>query len=173
MHYIRFLKSPRLIDNSLRNTPSSLTAKITITTDLGESFLWEDLVVLADLVSEDGETLIGQGIEYAWKGREGMRGLEVSLRIPKRTEGVVRMRVRPGSNALDVENFSDGVERVFREGEGNVVGVRSMDVKLSPPPFISKEVQLPLAERVFRIGEGKEALHIWEETGESIARHIW
>lgn len=171
MHYIRFLKSPRFIDNSLRNTPSSLTAKITITTDLGESFLWEDISIIAELVAENGETVITKGTEYSWKGREGMRSLEVSLRIPKRTEGVVRMRVCPASKDLDVENLSDVVERVAKEEEGNVVGVRSMDVKLLPS--ISKEVQPPLAERVFQIGEGKEALHIWEETGESIARHIW
>lgn len=170
MHYIRFLKSPRLIDNSLRNTPSSLTAKITVTTDLGESFLWEDISFVAELVAEDGETVITKGTEYIWKGREGMRALEVSLRIPKRTEGVVRMKVRPASKNLDVENLSDVVERVVEEEEGCVVGVRSMDIGLSP---LSKEIQPPLAERVFQIKEGKEELHIWEETGESIARHIW
>ncbi|CAG8972817.1 hypothetical protein HYALB_00007742 [Hymenoscyphus albidus] len=172
MHYIRFLKSPRLIDNSLRSAPSSLTAKITITTDLGESFLWDDINVIAEVVSHDGETVIGKGVEYAWKGREGMRGLEVVLRIPPRVDGVVRMRVRSVTEELDVRRLSEIVDRKGRSEEGSIVGVWSMDVNLSTSLAKVKEVQPPLAERVFQIGDGK-ALHIWEETGESIARHIW
>ncbi|CAG8958669.1 hypothetical protein HYFRA_00011510 [Hymenoscyphus fraxineus] len=172
MHYIRFLKSPRLIDNSLRSAPSSLTAKITITTDLGESFLWEDINVIAELVSQDGEKVVGKGVEYAWKGREGMRGLEVVLRISPRVDGVVRMRVRSVSGELDVRRLSEVVDRMGKDEEGSVVGVWSMDVNLSTSSAKVKEVQPPLAERVFQIGDGK-ALHIWEETGESIARHIW
>ncbi|EHL02470.1 putative UPF0665 family protein C23C4.06c [Glarea lozoyensis 74030] len=37
----------------------------------------------------------------------------------------------------------------------------------------SNTSQPPLAERVFNTGKEGKDLHIWEETGESIARHIW
>ena len=51
-------------------------------------------------------------------------------------------------------------------GKGGVVGVRSIGVDVN-----SSSTSAPLAER--RFGMGKWEISIWEETGESIARHIW
>jgi hypothetical protein len=170
MHYIRFLKPPRLTVNTLRAGPSSLAAKITITTDLGESFLWSNVTVIAELVAEDGHTIIGRGKELEWKGSDGMRALEVVLQIPGRHKGDVRMLVRPKDKALGVESCANVLKG---EGAGGVVVVRSMVISHTETEMSSSNtIQPPLAERVFTTKEGKE-LKIWEETGESIARHIW
>jgi hypothetical protein len=166
MHYIRFLKPPRLTVNTLRAGPSSLTAKITITTDLGESFLWSNITITASLVTEDGRTILGRGKDFEWKGLDGMRALDVVLQIPGRHKGDIVMLVRANDERLDVESCVKVLEG------GGVVGVRSMIISPQTVTSTSNTTHPPLAERLFTTKEGKE-LHIWEETGESIARHIW
>ncbi|RDL41884.1 uncharacterized protein BP5553_01863 [Venustampulla echinocandica] len=172
MHYIRFLKPPRL---QRGGSASQLTAKITLTTDLGESFLWADIRLVVELVGVDGKTnLLAGGKEYLWKGSEGMRSLEVSLPIPiskgrGKAAGIhsVRMLVRP----VSVIQAVDTSAAVLGAGDGGLMAVRSMAVDTNPPQNASTVPSASLAERVINIG--KSQLHIWEETGESIARHIW
>ena len=184
MHYIRILKPPRLLPSS---TPLSLSAKITITTDLGESFLVSNIPLLAELEFEDGTLVLGEGKsrEYVWRGRDGMRSLEIVVPIilprgKRKLEGeVVRMLIRPkeGDFAVDsFENVLDG-QNVPREeeGEGGVVAVRSMSIDISPAAKPDRVSGVGMAERVFSFGSGHDVkkVRIWEETGESIARHIW
>lgn len=171
MYYIRFLKSPRVIG---RGNEKAFRAKITITTDLGESFLAADLGICVDVVGEDGESILGPaGREYVWKGREGMRSLEVSLPMRKvRKVERVRMVV-----AAKGEAYVDSFESVLGIGErkegilGGVVTVRSMEID----GYTGYPIGTGLAERVFSssIRNGLTKIHIWEETGESIARHVW
>ncbi|KAH6678466.1 putative methyltransferase-domain-containing protein [Halenospora varia] len=181
MHYIRFLKTPRLQQPSRGNGRLLLTAKITITTDLGESFLWTDLNLVVELVGVDGQTLLGKGTELLWKGAEGMRALEVSLPVPvsrdKNKITLARMLVRPKDNVQFRESFagflrsSSGVPEGGSD-EGHVVVVRSQAIEISSQG--TGQLSGPsLAERVFGLGDGNSKLYIWEETGESIARHIW
>jgi hypothetical protein len=169
MHYIRFLKPPRLLPGS----PQTLSAKITVTTDLGESFLWADISLIVDLRYEDS-SYVEEGREYLWKGSDGMRSLEVCMPIYKGHKGssspTVRMLVRPkeGKYAKDVFDaaLDERTAHHFNNTAG-IVAVRSMDIHpKSPQTRIAR-----MAERVFS-SKGKE-IHIWEETGESIARHIW
>ncbi|KAH8665901.1 putative methyltransferase-domain-containing protein, partial [Tricladium varicosporioides] len=182
MHYIRFLKTPRLQQPSRGNGPLLLTAKITITTDLGESFLWTDLNLVAELVGLDGQTLLGKGKEFLWKGAEGMRALEISMPVPvskdKAKFAFARMLVRPEDNV----RFRDSFAGFLRSGEvpcdesddGHVMAVRSQAIEISTQG--SGQSSGPsLAERVFDLGGDSDnsKLNIWEETGESIARHIW
>jgi hypothetical protein len=171
MYYIRFLKSPRVIG---RGNEKAFGAKITITTDLGENFLAADLGICVDVVEEDGESILGPaGREYVWKGREGMRSLEVSLPMRKvRKVERVRMVV-----AAKGEAYVDSFESVLGIGErkegilGGVVTVRSMEID----GYTGYPIGTGLAERVFSssIRNGLTKIHIWEETGESIARHVW
>ncbi|KAF4634908.1 hypothetical protein G7Y89_g3194 [Cudoniella acicularis] len=177
MHYIRFLKSPRLQKGGKGNVPSSLTAKVTVTTDLGESFLWADINLVVELVSEDGKTLLAKGKEYSWKGSDGMRSLEVSMPIPPFRNKKVskrRMLVRPKDAKQTANDFATILHCSSKfdgdSEDGGIVAVRSMAVDVSPESS-SQGSGAGLAERVFDLG--KSELHIWEETGESIARHIW
>jgi hypothetical protein len=175
MHYIRFLKSPRLVPNS----PAVLSAKITVTTDLGESFLRANVALLVELESEDGKILHSpKPREFAWKGTEGMRSLDISLPIPmskdKEPAGeYVKMLVRPKNAKHAMVSFEDVLSATYVDGdcEGGIVAVRSMSTDIRPSPNRQKKAVGGMAERVFTHGDKK--IRIFEETGESIARHIW
>lgn len=164
MHYIRFLKPPRLLPGS---TPT-LVAKITVTTDLGEAFLWEDVSLLVEVEIKNGDTL-GKCREYLWKGRDGMRSLEVSVPVTaKKGAQPIKMLVRPREQKYTTEKF-ENVLNMDGSEEVGIVAVRSTAV----PSTVSSGVvgTVGMAKRVFTSGEN--SIHIWEETGESIARHIW
>lgn len=171
MHYIRFLKPPRL-----GSTPSSsvLSAKITVTTDLGEAFLFTDITLVVDLESQTGAKILGpgNGREYIWKGSDGARSLEVSIPIPasKRKE-IMRMVIRPKESKYDVDNFGLMLPgaTISNDDEGRVMAIRSMDIDASQPA--GQKGGVGMAKRVLSLG-GK-VVPICEETGESIARHIW
>jgi len=172
MHYIRFFKSPRIVGVGRER---ALVAKITVTTDLGESFLAADVGILVDVVAEDGESLLGPGKEYVWKGRDGMRSLEVSLSMQKvRKVPAVKMVVaakgeRHVNSFEGVLGIDDKMGTV--ENQGRIVTVRSMEIDVQS----GQPTATGMAERVFSssIRNGGTEIHIWEETGESIARHIW
>jgi hypothetical protein len=57
MHYIRFLKSPKLVRVRIdaRDGRQTIEAKVTVTTDLGESFLAADIGLVVCLVDGEGE----------------------------------------------------------------------------------------------------------------------
>jgi len=77
MHYIRFLKLPRL----LPGTPPTLTAKITVTTDLGESFLCVDIPLKAEVWLEEGTAPLLEK-DFQWKGSNGIRALSLDVPLP-------------------------------------------------------------------------------------------
>lgn len=183
MHYIRILKPPRLLPSS---TPLSLIAKITITTDLGESFLLSNISLIAELEYEDGTLVLGEGKgrEYVWRGRDGMRSLElvVHVSIPrgKRKMGgeMVRVLIRPREEDFAVDSFQKVLNMQDKDDEeeaGGVVAVRSTSIDINPGTNPDRVSSGGMAERVFSLdsGNGEKRVRIWEETGESIARHIW
>lgn len=182
MHYIRFLKPPRLLSAS-SSTPLSISAKITVTTDLGESFLLANTSLVVALELDDGTSLlgVGKGREYVWTGRDGMRSLELVIPIPmskgkrKMSGQVVRMLVRPKEEGFSVESFEKLLDNKDSDNGGCVVTVRSMAIDISSGANGGKAPGVGMAERVFSMGAGynKRRVRIWEETGESIARHIW
>jgi hypothetical protein len=169
MHYIRFLKLPRLL-----STPSPvLSAKITVTTDLGESFLFTDLALVVELESQPGAKILGprNGKEYLWKGSDGMRSLEVTLPVPSSKQSeAMRMLIRPKESKHNVKHFKDMLvgTKITTENDGRVVAVRSMDIDVSKAGLKGRS---GMARRVFFSNE--KIISICEETGESIARHIW
>ncbi|KAG9248406.1 putative methyltransferase-domain-containing protein [Calycina marina] len=165
MHYIRFLKPPRVVGGG---SSSNLNAKITITTDLGESFLFSQVLLVTRLESENGENL-DAGHEYLWKGQDGMRSIEVKIPLPQallRSKRRFKLLIRPKHESYAVDDFA----AALYSGEGNegrVVAVRSMSIDDAS----RASAQQALVERVF--GSGTSKSRIWEEKGESIARHIW
>lgn len=162
MHYIRFLKVPRLVKTG-KGDQRIVSAKITITTDLGESFLLADVGIEVLLEDSAGIVLEGKPIRYSWDGRNGMRALEVSIPVPKRQTGFVKMSIRPGDREYVVNSYADVLNT---SSHGGIATVYSMPVNLD-----ANDVTEALAERRFVTESGN--ISIWEETGESIARHIW
>ncbi|TGO92118.1 hypothetical protein BPOR_0010g00300 [Botrytis porri] len=171
MHYIRLFKQPRLLPIASSASPSSpriLSAKITITTDLGESYLISDVKLRAEI--EIDEKSLGSGKEYIWKGTNGMRSLEIQIpiKVPRGVEQWTTMIVGPAENTYGVGSFEDVLGR--SQNEGGIVNVRSRSIDLKSGATRSEG----MAERVFSTASGRrDHIHIWEETGESIARHIW
>jgi len=193
MHYIRFLKSPSL---SRGRTGLRLNAKITITTDLGESFLCLDLPILVILLDHVGNH--AQVHPYQWKA--GKRELEISFSLPltailsgQRPRWPCKLLVQPRDSnyqlgvlgdllLLSSQEIPAGVilpilsEELFVEASPN--GDRSYVAGMWP---VGRENQRPSILRINtpkRVARhihmaGGDEFYIWEETGESIARHIW
>ncbi|KAL9578477.1 MAG: hypothetical protein Q9203_007081 [Teloschistes exilis] len=76
VHYIRFLKPPRLSVNPKLSWRPSLTTLITITTDLGDVFYPGDAEVHVALAEADNVTSVGT---VCWKS--GMRCLRIEIQV--------------------------------------------------------------------------------------------
>ncbi|KAH7380951.1 putative methyltransferase-domain-containing protein [Cadophora sp. MPI-SDFR-AT-0126] len=165
MHYIRFLKAPRMTQD-IRGL-QSLTAVITITTDLGDAFLYSDLPLAIELEDAHGRKLQdgGKGKDYVWRASDGYKGLLVEVPIgiqTMRAGAQVKMVIKAKKEQFMAEDFDHVLGHKSRDSddEGSVVTLRGLPDGNG------------IVERVFKFGDGQD-VHVWEESGESIARHIW
>ncbi len=154
VHYIRFLKLPRI--TKYKGT-TSVKALVTITTDLGDSFYYGDLNLMASIRGTDPASVYVQK-RLQWKAH--MRALELELFMNcKHASWPVRLHVGPED--CDTADYF---------GSGHIPPVISMwsdRIDNSGPRDGAHFVQ-----RSFKLHDGT-LLNIWEETGETIARHIW
>ena len=156
IHHIRFLKLPRVEVKG----PSSVIIKalITVTTDLGDSFFPSRIALSAGLWF-DGH-LLAENSRFAWE--HGMRSLwiEFILTKTKQLRWPLQMHVShaPGGQAL------------------NLLSVEPLPqiIDVSSPPFPSQG-DGEASKRVLRMFQlaPRQILRIHEDTGDSIARHIW
>lgn len=158
MHWLRFLKPPTIVE-----TESSwlIRAVLTITTDLGETFFYGDAFVAVHCQGAhelDGLALHGfEAARIRWT--PGMRALPFDIRVPKCSP-------RPATLSLHIVLPSKEV----RKGPGSEVdGV--IPVWSSIPATETPDGRR-LVWRRFDLPRGLH-IKIMEETGESIARHIW
>ncbi|KAL4913449.1 putative methyltransferase-domain-containing protein [Aspergillus aurantiobrunneus] len=164
VYYIRFLKTPRL--QKQKTGSVSASALICIATDLGDAFLAQDVDLLVSLHPALHEKDILCQERLQWHG--GKRELPISLGpLPPRISqqslimGVTAPRVPrvPGSI------FSDSL--LVQHSIPLVISCRSATFGGSQSLVADR-----LVERRFRVNQSVK-LSIWEETGNSIARHIW
>lgn len=158
VHYIRFLKLPRI--STVDHSRSVLKALITITSDLGESIYHGDVPLWVTLLSpNDNKTTILPGRDLFWK--RGMRCL--SIEIDPRQISMVTWSARMVVTA---------------HGRAVVDALSSHSI----PDFVSawsdgfhSDATKGNSQWVMRRFEPTEgiALSIREDTGESIARHVW
>ncbi|MCJ1397093.1 hypothetical protein MMC11_000285 [Xylographa trunciseda] len=155
--YIRFLKVPKI---SPSNTTSAFTVKttITLTSDLGDEFLAQDVELFAQL-ARDGVT---PTLAHRTKWQAGMRALPLEFYVNRtNAAGLLRLCVSGfGGNAPDQLSATCMPE---------LVSAWSGPFSLSD----SREAPRRIERRFDLVISGCTALSIWEETGESIARHIW
>ena len=183
MRYVRFLKTPRIVQD--KNRPSAhVSCLITITSDLGDSFLPCRIGLSAELIQDrpavnlsDGDTnsepqsppaevpTIANNV-ITWKTiqwTEGMRSLPVTIPLSRNYKQngplIVRIGTEPKSN-------HDELEKLLLPESRGVVSVWSAPFNLRDETSVSRTV-----ERRFQIGD--RVHRILEETGESIARHVW
>lgn len=219
MHYIRFLKPPQI-------SGGILTAKLTITTDLGDDFLNANLPLQLIIHTSYGkDRVIGDPLRrpniVEWKS--GMRELPISIPLPKSGEvskehgsydwqlliwpcltGVEKYKSPPPSpmkyrktkplpasprnpaqhsaseytlsmsDILDSKGGETGHGEEYVPIKGLVLPAESALFNLiSPNQHLPAEITRTF-RMDFRDGYDNEfELRIEEETGNSIARHIW
>ena len=151
VHYIRFLKSPKLESTGAR---SYVRALVTVTTDLGDDFFHADLSLHA--------ILLGQATKSQWKTvlwKPSMRALLIEIREVEPSELTNELTLLVNSR---------------RSIEGDHLTVRCMPEILGARSRVVMPQGLgnvDRTERRFQTSLGR--LDILEDAGESIARHIW
>ena len=154
VYYIRFLKPPVVSD--LDKKSYLVTSVITITTDLGDISLWSNVELVARLVDVDNAGEVVATTKCPWQA--GKRTVNIFFTCDKgQRNHNVRVHVTTLNTASSwasskLPEILDIWSAPFKE---NVTG-RST----------------PVVERQFRLS-ADVCVRIWEETGNSIARHIW
>ncbi|KAF2281005.1 uncharacterized protein EI97DRAFT_366958 [Westerdykella ornata] len=163
MRYIRFLKTPLVVQEKCNPSKSHIYALITITSDLGDSFLPHDVTLSAELLScssSHEELVVWRTVQ--WTG--GMRSLPIILPL-SRTKPAWPLRVRVG---MEAKSERDDFVKLYDAELRGVVSAWSAPLDLAK----GEEEAAKLVERRIAACTG-EVFRIWEETGESIARHLW
>ncbi|RFU73164.1 upf0665 family c [Trichoderma arundinaceum] len=180
MHYIRLLKSPTRSRSGKKHT---LDLVFTITTDLGDSFLYPDepidLAIYAELPIDselDKKVLI-----YPLPGtsklqwRSGMRVVKPSVDISGglqqalKSKGKVDICIR--AERISTHGTSDILATTVVSEEEPAGQVMPVWITLSPD---KGEIEIS-ARRLYLPGAPEPGAYVEfeEEIGESIARHIW
>ena len=150
--YIRFLKTPK-IDQS-----GHVRALITITTDLGDGFYIADVTLYAKITMTEGEECwMSEWQTIKWKS--GMRTLWINI-VNVDADPPVDLRLVVSSRQ------SNKGDSILVENIPEILSVWSDTFNRSNSQAGS------MIERRYRTVSTSERT-IREETGESIARHIW
>lgn len=166
MRYIRFLKTPRIV--SEKNSKSAhVYCLITITSDLGDSFLPNDVTLSAELIRDSATSDLSDTDNIVvWKTIQwtaGMRTLPVSLPLSRNSKPKGPLLVRIGT---EPKSQNDEFERLLNDNTSGVVSAWSAPFNIDKRSEAVKTV-----ERRFQADQ--HSFRIYEETGESIARHLW
>ncbi|KAF2752817.1 hypothetical protein EJ05DRAFT_542400 [Pseudovirgaria hyperparasitica] len=159
MRYVRFLKPPKIEGRQLK-------ALITIANDLGDELLAEHTILYACLVSNSQPSCVYVTSTVAWTTYS--RAVPVVLEL-----GEARIQIWPARLYVGVhpQPESDTMNKVM--GNGTIVrqGILSAySTTLNPRDGLT--IAAPLVERIFT-SDARGCLRLWEESGESIARHTW
>lgn len=154
VHYIRFLRTPQVADVSRKSL--DVSAVVAVTTDLGDAFLSQELTLIARVIdaTRNGEILCSA--EFSWK--IGSRAAKISVPCNSKVNGrLVCLQV----------TTRDTISACTSCEVPAVVDVWSPTFHIKP-----RAKSEALVERRLQL-TGKITAKIWEETGDSIARHIW
>lgn len=159
MHYIRLLKPPKLI---IHGSKPSIKTLCTITTDLGDDF-FPDNVDIEVVLHGDGDTAkVLARLVVKWSA--GMRAVPIDLQlniIPRSSSGFLDLRAIPS----EMSEVTVQGGHLFLPTIASASSVLYFSAK-------TKESEERLLLRTLDIG-GHRELRIWEESGDSIARHVW
>lgn len=162
VYYIRFLKTPRF---EQQKKQVFISALICITTDLGDNFLAEDVDLIATwAIRFSGENLSSTSLKW----QAGARQLPIQVPVHL---SLGQMNDFPHAAVLEVRPQNSSTSHdVLKEQSMPLVVSGSSDHFRWP----SEGPADKLIKREFTICDtGPRFLTIWEETGNSIARHIW
>jgi len=178
--YLRFLKPPRCtLSGSLKTKYLTVSALVTITSDLGESFYPDQATLKCELLgqanadshpSNNHEPCLISSVNLAWNAGSRNLKVEINTSIPpgghlaqRDCELVLRVS---SENPKCADNLLE-----YRPGLGiGIISVWSAPFKIPEPGVRSSAGGF--VERRLQLSRNR-TLRVWEETGESIARHIW
>lgn len=149
VHYIRFLKTARVEYQSSNSV--SVKALITITTDLGDNFLLSDAKLISCLVTADraGKVLCKQQVHW----HRGFRELSFGLAAhTSQSTALLRLHVFHDKASGPFPSILSALSAPFKPVH-----------QTRAAALVERELSLP----------NLSSLKIWEETGNSIAKHIW
>ena len=157
--YVRYLKLPTWEKKKRgKGFQYFISALITITNDLGNEFLAEDVTLCHSWVKHPELQMKCQQLDE-WKA--GSRQLPVTL------GPFTANSVGTGEACIKVQVLDISEDRLKVDEAPMVVAGFSA-------PFDKDNGAPKLVERQFYVGdERRTRFKIWEETGNSIARHLW
>lgn len=161
MHYVRFLKPPKVQGQGAERR---LTALCTLTTDLGDDFMPADTDLEVSLNANDAAAGVLGSQTVRWAA--GMRAVPLELKIAPMAAGLCFLEVKPSDGSLARAVYAAGDEACLRMPI--IVPARSV---LVIPPQANSEADRMILRNVDLGQYG--TIKVWEESGESIARHIW
>ncbi|KAF6826286.1 upf0665 family protein c [Colletotrichum plurivorum] len=185
MHYIRFLRAPKLTFQGDRKNAWSLNVVLTVTTDLGDSFLAHDEPVKIK-VSFGWEQPLSAGKskpmrlagEKTLRWASGMRVLKADIpaqhlesksRLPQpgADEGPLRVYAWAGSG-VSAETAANVSMAGFNDEAGRIMPLWT---DIQTPGSVAPTTCL----RRLRLGDRSPGalIEVEEDIGESIARHLW
>lgn len=153
VHYIRYLRTPQ---TQLGKKTVDIAAVVAVTTDLGDAYYAENV----DLVAEVVETNRPYGVLHTqvlqWQATS--RALKFTVNCPgKYTSRSARLHV---TTKATISAFKlSAVPYILDVWSDTFV----LSDKQRAEPIVER--QLPLFNQ--------SCVRMWEETGDSIARHIW
>ena len=156
VHYIRFLKAPRLTQSSVVVDDFMIRTLITITTDLGDAFYPGNVDVHVGVANrKPGLIFLGTA---SW--RSGMRSLQIEVKVRSVELAFSAQLLLTCNASLEADllhwgEIPDIVGAWSDRFEGHIEG--------PDPKVIIRKLRLPNNRR----------LDLYEECGESIAHHIW
>ncbi|EEP77917.1 predicted protein [Uncinocarpus reesii 1704] len=154
-YYVRLLKQPQI--SKQNGKAAVVTALITITTDLGDSFLAEDVQLDATVHFARPATPLTTTV--CWKASNREQKIILGPLRQDLIDCPVQVSVRPAS-LVDADCLE---------------GACIPKIISAWSPWFDSSSGKPVEKLVlrrFKTRRGPE-LQIWEETGNSIARHIW
>ncbi len=169
MHYIRLLRPPTVESSGPRKT---LRIVLTITTDLGDSFLSVQEPIALTVVatntakSEGPQSLVPVYLtgkdNPTW--RAGQRVLKLELPLP--ASPLTTIQIRPASKEL----AALCTDAIFAGDQGLIVPVYA---DLPRPNEEMRHVSFRNIRIGSRVASFEGMVQVEEEIGESIARHVW
>ena len=153
VHYIRFLRTPQC---DLSKKGIDVSAVVAVQTDLSDALLGQDVALVADIVEANSPNGILHSQSVRWQATS--RALKFAMQCPsKYASRSVRLHV----TAKEAESTSKQL---------NIAEI--LDVWSCEFYLLDKQRSEPMVERRL-ILSNSTSVRIWEETGESMARHIW
>lgn len=184
MHYVRLLRAPKVTRSGSRQQVSLL---FTITTDLGDCFLYSDqfieLQLVAYIVSSSGDLSswpLSEKGQLLWK--PGMRVAKPTINLPMAVQVAVSSdaKVQICIRIADPARSADGVLSILEvPSNKRQLTKNPTTTGLVMPAWVTLKLEdsdIDVFTRKLYLGDNPDTqsyVEIEEEIGESIARHIW